>query len=230
MAPSKTKYRSTEQEPHGDAVLERLEAVTIPKELKPYVAAFLAVHTDFGAKQKVVVATKQARDAQVSAVIDADTAHDAAIGELANDLVGARLGARTSPFAAFSELTPSKHTSLPYKKQIAASRALVKSVLAKKPAKAVATAANRVAAAATKLEKAIAGLARPQAAYDKALANRDTLLPEWALALDRLDRKATGTWADDPAMVRTLFADPSAMEAGKTKRPKKKGKGEPKPA
>jgi hypothetical protein len=229
VAPKKTEYSSTEQKPHGDAVLERLDAVTIPKELKPYVAGFLAVHTEFGAKQKAVVATKLVRDAQVSTVIDADTAHDVAVIGLANDLVGARLGSRANPFADFSSLTQSKLTSLPYKKQIAASRALVKAVLAKEPAKPVAKAAKRVAAAATALEKAIGGLAKPQAAYDKALADRDTLLPEWALALDRLNRKATGTWADDPAMVQTLFADPSAMEAGKTKRPKKKGKGTPKP-
>lgn len=149
--------------------------------------------------------------------------------DLANDMVGARLGKRTIPFGAFSSLTQSKHTSLPYKKQITASRALVKAILAKKPVKPVVNAANPVAAAATALEKAIAGPAKPQAAYDKALADRDTLPPEWALSLDRLNRKATGTWADDPAMVETLFADPSAMEAGKTKRPKKKRTGEPKP-
>lgn len=229
MAVKNIQYRTTEQKPHGDAILERFGAMTLPKELKPYLATFRAAHTELGAKQKLVVATKQERDAQVTAVMRADAEHDTAVMELGNDLIGARLGTRQRPFADYSEHRPSDLVNLPYKKQIIATRALTKAVLAKKPIKPVVLAANHASAAASGLEKAITGLAKPQAAYAKALAARDALLPDWALAMDRLRRKCIGVWAEDPSMVDTLFAEPSAMEAGKTKRPRKKATGEPKP-
>lgn len=220
--PKRDAFVSTDQLPRGDAVLERLGGVTAPKELQSYVAVFEAIHTELANKQEAVIAAKALRDEGIAAIVSADRASDEAVLDLANALVGARLGNRKNPFRDFSEHTPAELNKLGYKAQIKATRALAKKVDAKRPGKAVTDATRRCTSNAAAQEKAIVALAKPQAAYAKALAARDALLPDWSLALDRLRRKATGAWAEDPEMVETIFAEPSSMEAGRTKRPRKK--------
>jgi hypothetical protein len=68
----------------------------------------------------------------------------------------------------------------------------------------------------------LAKLTKPQAAFAKALAERDALLPEWSKALRTLRKHAAAAWDEDDGTYKALFAPLGAVQAPKKRRAKTK--------
>lgn len=213
---------TTNQRAYGTAVLDRLAGETLPAALKAPAKDFKAEHTLVEKASKSTEAARALRDAALEAVASADTALDASVELLADALVGAGLGTRAQPFASFTRRKVSELVKLAYATEAKEVRALCTAIRRAKPAPAV----SRVVAACEKnlqqVDRAIAGLAKPQAAYAKALASRDALLPAWTRAIARLKRHAAVAWEDEPATIRATFAPPEGIAAPKGKRHKPK--------
>jgi hypothetical protein len=212
----------TEHRTYGRLVLERLDAVTIPAVLKPRVATFKKTHDAYEAAALRADDTRAKRDAALDAVGDADDVFDPSINDLANKMAGAGLGSRQNPFKGLSPHSPSQLTSLPYAEEPKALRALADAVLKKKPPSDVAKAISACLKNASALEAALAKLVQPQAAYSKALADRDALLPAWSKALRTLKKHAAAAWDEDPSTYKAIFAPAEAVQAPRKKRPAKK--------
>ena len=222
---------TTDQNTLGDVVLDRLSSVTVPAALKPYVVGFKKSHSSLVAATTAAEAARTTRDAAIAAVTAADASLDAAVGVLANVIVGAGLGSRQKPFKGFSSYSPSKLTGLAY----AVEAKEVLSITAK--VKKVAKGNAGVLKAAATCEKLSAGvtaalskLSKPQLAYSKALGARDALLPGWTKALDQLKKNAAAVWFDDPATYKAVFAPPEKVQAPVHARKKKAPKKPPTPA
>jgi hypothetical protein len=215
----------------GDVVLDRLSSTTVPAALKPYVVGFKKSHTSLVAATTAAEAARTTRDAAIAAVTAADAALDAAVGVLANTIVGAGLGSRQKPFKGFSSYSPSKLTGLAYAveaKEVLSITAKVKKVGSGNASvlKAAATCEKLSAGVSAALSK----LSKPQLAYMKALGVRDALLPVWAKSLEQLKRNAAAVWFTDPATYKAVFAPPEKVQAPVHARKKKAPKKPPTPA
>ena len=164
------------------------------------------------------------RDEALATIATADDVLDASVLALADTIVGAGLGARRNPFAAYSPHPPAGLVELAWAREVKEVRALCTKLLrltAKKPAPEV---KNRVATCkknAAAVEVALKKLTGPQAAYEKALSARDALLGSWTKSLSKLKKHAAAAWADDEATYAAVFAPVAAVQAG-TKRVKAK--------
>ncbi|MFS8072050.1 MAG: hypothetical protein ACMG6S_37245 [Byssovorax sp.] len=216
-----TKYRA-----QGAIILERLSGTTVPVGLKAYIVAFKKAHDDYEAAAVVADTTREKRDLALDAVGETDDAFDTGLDVLADKMVGAGLGTRQNPFAAYSRYAPSKLTELPYAEEPKAIRALGVALTRKKPPADVAKALAKSLKDAVGLEVALNKLIKPQAAYSKALGDRDALLPAWAKALGKLKKHAAAAWDEDVATYKAIFAPPGAIQAPTKKRAKKTA-GEP---
>lgn len=144
------------------------------------------------------------------------------MGSLADRTVGAGLGKRQNPFAGYSKHSPSQLTSLAYADEPKAARELVAAILKKKPPSDVAKVAAKVVKDAAALDAALSRLTKPQAAFAKALADRDALLPAWTKALRRLKKHAAAAWDEDEGTYKALFAPLGAVQAPKKRRSRAK--------
>lgn len=211
----------TRQLTDGDAILERLADASPPKELKNAIAAFKKVQGDLKARQKLVDAAREKRDAAHEAVTATDARLDQLIRRL-GDLMPALGGTtRSSPFAGYSKRSPSDLTELPMALEADEATSMVAAIKKKKLHREIVKQCDAITVAAKALKDALKATNKPQAAYDKALASRDELLLEWTTQRARLQRRATGAWADSPSTVAAIFAPASALEAPTKKAPKK---------
>lgn len=213
----------------GDAIVERASSLAgdAKKALKTPMADFLEAHRALGKAQAKADEARAERDAALAAVATADEALDGKIEALADVLVGEGLGKRKNPFQDFSKHSPSDITRLAYAKEIEVTRALLARLAkAKKLPKTVGSFVKAVEKSVDGVEKALAGLVKPQNRAQKALAERDELLLDWHKQLSRLKKIATGALVDDPSTFRALFStspvDVLAGKSKKTKRAKKK--------
>lgn len=208
----------TEYRTQGAIILERLSGTSVPVGLKPYIVAFAKVHGDYETAAVVVDAAREKRDLALEAVGETDDAFDTGVNALADKIVGAGLGPRKNPFAAYSKYAPSKLTELPYAEEPKAIRALGLALTKKNPPAEVAKALAKSLKDADGLETALNKLVKPQAAYSKALGDRDALLPAWTKALGKLKKHAGAEWDEDVATYKAIFAPPGAIQAPKKKR------------
>lgn len=214
----------TEQLIQGRVILERLAGVAVPAPLKPHVTTFKKAQDEYDAATRRAEEARAKRDAALEVVGNADDTFDEGIPDLANKIVGAGLGKRQNPFAAFSSYAPSKLTALPYAEEPKAITALAAELNKKSPPTDVAKALARSLKDAKALEGALAKLIQPQAAYQKALADRDALLPGWTKALRKLKRHAAALWYEEATTYQSIFAAPGAVQAPKKRASKKTAK------
>ena len=210
----------TEYRAHGAIVLERLSGATVPAQLKAYVVAFKKAHDGYETAAVVADTARGKRDVALEAVGQADDTFDTGVNALADRIVGAGLGTRKNPFAAYSKCTPSKLTELPYAEEPKAIRALGAELSKKGPPADVGKALAKSLKDADALELALSKLIKPQAAYSKALGDRDALLPAWIKALGKLKKHAGAAWDEDVATYKAIFAPPGAIHAPTKKRAK----------
>jgi hypothetical protein len=216
-----------EQRVYGRMVLERLDGAQAPAALKGPIATFKKAHEAYEKAASRVEEERATRDAALDAVGDADDGFDASASELADKVIGAGLGKRKSPFAAFSKLSPSGLAALPYAEGPKAARGLVAALKKAGPPADVLKVAARLLKDADAVEAALGKLTKPQAAYAKSLADREALLPGWSKALRSLKRHAAAAWDEEEATFKAIFAPPGAVQAPKKARAKKKkAKGE----
>jgi hypothetical protein len=203
------------------AIVDRLATPTFkpPASLTADAKAFKSAATAFETAATKADAARGARDDQLVKVGDADAALDRSLDDLADAIVGAKLGKRSEPFAAFSKLSPSRMKELAYKKEVDAVAALLKAVDKSKPPKSVASVALAVKKNAARVSGELGALTGPAAASERALAARDALLPGLAKALGRFKIRAKAAWVDEPDKFKALFAPPTAVQA--PKRPRK---------
>jgi hypothetical protein len=212
----------TENRSYGQTVLDRFGGVTVPAPVKPHLAAFKAAHDDYEAASARVDEARAKRDEALEGIGGADDGFDASANQLADKIVGAGIGKRQNPFSGLSKHSPSKLTALPYAQEPKAARELVDALSKKKPPAEVSKAAAKLLKDASAIEAALAKLTRPQAAYTKALTDRDALLPAWDKALRKLKKHAASAWDEDEGTLRSLFAPVGAVQAPKRRRPKAK--------
>lgn len=210
----------TEYRAYGAIILERLSGTTIPVPLKPYIVTFKKAHDGYETAAVVADTARGKRDVALEAVGQMDDTFDTGVNALADKIVGASLGTRKNPFAAYSRHAPGKLTELPYAEEPKAIRALGVELSKKSPPTEVAKALVKSLKDADGLEVALNKLIKPQAAYTKALGDRDALLPAWNKALDKLKKHAGAAWDEDVATYKAVFAPPGAIHAPTKKRAK----------
>ncbi len=213
---SLTAYRT-----YGDAILARLAGAKPPASLKASIKAFSDAQRAYQAASDKSEAARAVRDAALAAIGDADHALDTSVLGLADQVVGAGMGNRKSPFTGFSKHTPTDLCGLPYATEIVEVKKLIVAVLAKKPAASVKAAAAACTKNAAAVTSALGGLTKPQADYSTSLAARDATLLGWQKALTRLKKFAAAAWIDAPAQVKAIFAPPEKVQAPVHKRGKK---------
>jgi hypothetical protein len=202
MAKTVTRFRR-----QGDAILERARALpaALLAPVQAHYAAFAAVHGEYVAACDAADLDRESRDAGLVKLAKTDEALDASLLSLADWLVGAGLGARKNPFAAYSPYSPGAMTDLGYDKTVKATRDLVQKLVALAPNADVHEATHACLQAATAVEHALAGLQAPQAKFEMAMAERDGLLPGWAKARDRFKKHAAAHWLDQPEVFKAVF-------------------------
>lgn len=216
-------------------MIERFGGVTVPDAVRPHLNAFKGAHTRYEAACVRAEAAKEKRDEALSVVGIVDEGFDGTVNELADKMVGAGIGKRQNPFAGLSTYSPSKLTSLAYADEPKAARDLVGALSKKKPPAEVAKVAARLLKDASAVEAALKKLTAPQAAYSKALGDRDALLPDWDKSLRTLKKYSAAAWDGDDATFKALFAPVGAVQAPRKRRaaaagPKAAKKGNGKPA
>lgn len=204
----------------GALVLERLQEVGVPKGLAPHASSFKAAHLGFEKAAVAADVARAKRDAALAAIGMADVGLDASLDPLADKMIGAGLGTRKSAFGGASPYSPTRLKELPYKTEVTAVRTLVAAVTSKKPPADVAKCLAACSKAADASEVALAGLTKPQAAYDRALGSRDALLIEWIRTFSRLRIHAKAAWIDDKAAYASVFAAPERVQRPVKKRKK----------
>ena len=161
-------------------------------------------------------------DAALARLSSDDATLDDSLETLAERSVGAGLGSRRRPLAAFTRHSVTQLRNLAYRKEADEVLAMTGKIAKAGVPKEVAAAAATCAKLAKAVLADLTALVKPQAAYDKALARRDALLPEWTRAYARLKLVAAAAWADDNATYAAVFAAPSDIQAPKTRRTTKK--------
>ncbi len=206
---------------YGDAVVGRSKT-GLPTPLKPPAKAFAAAHASYTKAARAVEAARMERDHALALVTEADTVLDKNVLRLADAMVAAGLGTRMKPLAKFSSLPPSRLTDQPYKIEAELVKKMVTAISRAKPDARVKAACATCASNATAVERALAAVTAPQAAYSRALAARDALLPEWNKRLATLQKYSAVVWDENPGALSALFARPEPIQAPTKKRAKKK--------
>ncbi|MFO0552635.1 MAG: hypothetical protein U0271_29865 [Polyangiaceae bacterium] len=212
------------------ARLDNKSSAKLPASLAPTIKAMRAAVEPYLAAADRADTTLSTRDAALEKVANADAVLDQTIEDLAIACVGAKLGKRTQPFAAFGAPAPSKLVKLAYRKEVEAVTKLL-TALAKADSPApVKAAAAKVQKNVLAVESALDALDGPEAAHVKARTARDAKLVEASRALARFRIQAKAALLDDVGAFEGLFAAESAVAAPtKTKR-KSPAKKEPAPA
>lgn len=206
----------------GNVVLERMKGQPVPASVKPALATFSKMHAAYAKASNAVDSARAARDTAMALLSRDDAALDDSIETLAERSVGAGLGSRTQPLAAFTRHSVTRLRNLAYKSEADEVLAMTGKIAKAGVPKNVAAASAKCAKLAKTVLADLATLVKPQAAYDKALAQRDALLPEWTRAYARLKLVAAAAWADDKATYAAVFAAPSDIQAPKPRRTSKK--------
>ena len=196
----------------GDAIVGRIAGVKLDARAK-------AAAREFAAKHKAYVLAYDAASAKED-VGAADEALDAEIHKLADRLIGSGLSKRSTPFAGFSNLSPSTMCELGYAAEAGASGKLTKAVRKAKPAKDVVLACNAIDAAAAKTSGALKAYDGKHKEWVKAAAARDAHLLGWQKALSRFRILAQASLIDDEGAYTALFAAPEGITVAKRKRKK----------
>lgn len=208
----------------AQAISTRLPSVKLPAMLKPAAKAFGQALSTFQSASDAADAAKEARDAALHDVADADAALDASVDAIANAIPGAGLGTRTAPFKAFSPLSPTEIKELPYAKEPDAVDKVVKKILAKKPAASIVAACKKATAQGKAVRALLKVYGTKQGAYNQALADRDVELVHVTKATGSLKRRANVAWEDSPSTYKSVFGGPTKVEAPvKKRRVAKKG-------
>jgi hypothetical protein len=215
----------SEQRVYSQIVLNRLDAMDVPAELKPYIAAFREAYEAYEKAAKRATEERENRDAALEAVKDADNTLNRSVNALADKLVGAGLGKPQNPFVRYTKPSPSRLAALPYAERSKKVRELALAVKKAGAPPDVRRAMWRCLRNADASEVALGKLTKPQAAYIEALAEQEALLPSWTKALRKLRQHAALEWYEDARTFHAVFAQPSAVKAPKKARAKKKATG-----
>lgn len=200
---------------YGSAVVERLTRSPYAARLKKELREFKQVHGGYLAACEKADAAEARRDDALGRIGEADGGLDGSILELANRLVGAGLGERRNPFAAYSPHSPAAMASLAYAEELKAAQGLVKTLRKAKLPPDAARALKSTEEAAAEVAAALGGLTAPQSDYEAALRERDELLLGWTKALGRLKRAAAVAYDEDRAGYRAAFAPVGRVQAPK---------------
>ena len=215
------------------AVAERLadKSFGVPKAFLPHTKVFLAIFSKTEAAAVATDVALAARDEALASIGELDDSLDASVEEYGDVLVGAGLGPRANPFKPFSKYTVSRLKTLPYAEEPGEVRKLVAAVNKKSPPANVTKAGGACVARAAAVDKALKAYTKPAAAYAKALATRDALLPELQKGLKTLRVHAGAAYIDDPGALKALFGKAAAVQAPKKRRAKRgAAEGTPAPA
>lgn len=200
----------------GDREAPKLPAADV-KEFRTVVGPFIAASAKYAEALAV-------RDEALVKVGEADATLDVSIDDLADGMVGAKLGKRTSPFAGFSKYTPSALKELAYKTEVDEVQTLLAALAKKNPPAAVKALAAKVQKNAAAVQKLLDAVTTPETRYTKARAARDALAPGASKAYGRFKLRAKAALLDDPGAYEALFSGRSVVQAPVKKRGKGKAK------
>ena len=200
----------------AEVIRDRLDdkAFVVKPAFKPHAKSFIAVQTKFASASALLDAAEQAKRDALDAELDV----------YAGVVSSAGLGTRVRPCKAFTKLRVSDVKALAYAKEVDTVREIVAAVARTSPPANVTKAGTACLAKAAAVEKGLKAYSKPATAYQKALEQRDALLPELQKAIKTLKTHAASAYADDPATVKALFAPPEAVQAPKLRRAPRKPK------
>ena len=207
---------------YGSAILARFAALTVPAALKSDLAAFKAQHAAFLKASAAVDKADQAYDAASKDVARLDRVRDKTVLAIADELPGAGLGKRGSPFASYSKYAPTKLTTMPYAAQTIEMRSLLAGIARAKPPTGIKKLCETGAAQNEAVAAALKALDVPRAALREARDVRDATIPDWDKSLEHLADGAKVAFRDQAGRQAALFAEPDAVET--RLRPKKRAK------
>lgn len=207
----------------GDVILDRLAEVDVPALLSSPVSAFGQAHQEFKVASESVRSAEERRDAALAQVGKADGLLDVALDDLATELVAAKLGPRKNPFAPFSKHSPSDLRRLGFRAEADAAQELAAEISKAGPPANVSKAVGDLLTRISSVRGALVATTPPEAAYDRALADRNEALVGWQKARTRLEVLARAAWADAPEIFRSVFAPPPAVQAPRKARRKAAG-------
>lgn len=205
------------------AIVERFDNAATPSQLKPFIKQFKLTQAAFEAKAAAADDARDVRDDAALAIATADGKLDASLETLGNVLVGASLGSRKNPIQSFTKIRLSDLKDLAFAVEVAETKKLIKAISKVSPPASVKTTLATVTKNADAVEKALAALTKPEAAYKTALAARDVQVLTLTKTLGRLKKNANAAWADEPETYKSFFAPVPAVQAPKkAKKAKKK--------
>jgi len=212
------------------ARLDDREAPKLPAALAPDVKEFRSMAGPFLTAAEKAAEALGARDQALGKVGDADAALDVSIDDLADGIVGAKLGKRTTPFAGLSKHSPSALKNLAYKTEVDAVGDLLEALAEKNPPAAVKALAAKVQKNAATVQKMLDALTGPEARHVKARTARDALLAGASKAYGRFKLRAKAALLDEPGAYEAMFGGRAAVQAPVKKKAKKKATKGPTPA
>lgn len=217
---------------YGDLILERLgivelglkpgDLIPVPATLKAPAASFHAEHESYAKLCDAADARRVARDEALAAVSEAAASVGKHLDDLADAVVGAKLGKRQSPLKAWSKRSVSAIRALSYANLAADCKALLDTMTKAGAAKHVQSHHKVLAASVTQLNKALKAYTPAATWFASAMEKRDLALPVWQRALDLFRLHAELAWFDEPQTYKAAFAPPPDLV--ETSKPGKKGK------
>lgn len=214
-----------DQRAQGAVVIDRFKGVSVSGDLAEALAIFTAKHRKLEDAAEASEEARLLRDAAFAEIAEADEHLDVALEALATGLTAASLAPRKAPFSGYSRHSPSKLANLAYLTEVKEIRELVAKVALKAPPAEVSAAMAACLQAAAAVEQASTTASDPQAAYDRARAERDAAALEWSKAYGKLQLRAKLAFEDAPATYQSLFAPPDEVQRPVHRRKKKTEEG-----
>jgi hypothetical protein len=215
---------------YGDLILERLgvldvgvqpgDLIPVPATLKAPVASFHVEHETYAKLCDAADARRLARDDALAVVSDAAATVGKRLDDVADAVVGAKLGKRQSPVKAWSKRSVSAIRAQSYANMAADCKTLLDNMTKDGAAKHVLAHHKLLATGVTELNKALKAYTPAASSFASAMEKRDAALPAWQRALDLFRLHAELAWFDEPETYKAAFAPaPDLVETSKA--PKK---------
>jgi hypothetical protein len=210
----------------GDSVIDGAKGVnTAP--IKKRLAAFKAIHGQYGRADRAVKKASQALQAQQAVVGAADVDQDSSVLELASALPADGLS-RLNPFKDFGAPAPAMLCSMGYEAEAKEVLALETAVSKRKGLSTSSiTLAKAAGKAARRVQAALAPIAKLEKARTVAMGRRDALAQAWETAFAGLKRGARAAEDEGSKGLFAALFERKATKAGSKRSKAKKGKTAP---
>lgn len=202
---------------HSTLVVERIGALELPTELRPEADRVVKAHEHLSRAATELTVAKGNETSLRAALHAATAALDAQLDELANELVAARLGTRSAPFAAFG-LRTSRVRGGAQRKLDVVHELLDR--LGAQEAEPLQQAITDTRAAEQSLRDALSSVTSGKATVTRLVASRDEAARASRSTIERLRHAAALKWEGQRAKQRELVGPVPRLRVVTKRRPR----------